>query len=455
MSARFGRLRRARRAVQATVFAVAVAAPFLDLFRLDVPSRSLVFLGQHLYLSHFWVLLLFLLLLVYGFVALNLIFGRVFCGWVCPQTFISEIAEGVAARLLGHRSPLAGRADPARLRGARRLAFHLAAAAASLAGGFVLAAYLVPPATLVAVLGRAAPGADRAVWLLYLSLALGLYLNATVVRHRICAVCPLGAAQFILRGERTLQPALNPARAAACVDCGACARACPMGLDPRDPDVRHCLNCGECLVACGLVAERRRTPSLLGWFHGRPAGGAANAEGAAAGAAGAANAEGVAAGGAVPEGVGAGGVSRARLAFLGTVFLLLFSFFTYGLVTRARVGLAVVRDPRHPLTAAPGGRVAGQFLVLVRNQGERPGAFTLSLSGLPRGWEAVFSAGPVRLDPGRQARLGLRVLPPGPRTPPGVYAFRVRAAERRDPRWAATSDATFFLPPRVASAAGR
>lgn len=413
-------LRRLRRAVQLAVLALAVAAPFADLARLDPPTRSLVFLRQHLYLSHFWVLLLFLLLLVYGFVALNLVLGRVFCGWLCPQTLIAEIAEGLAARLLGRRSPLSGPGDPARLRGLRRAAFHLAAAAASLAGAFVLSAYFVPPATLVATLRRLAPAADRPVWVLFLGVALGLFVNVVAVRHRLCAACPLGAAQAVLRGERALQVGLDPGRPEDCARCTACARACPMGLDPREPDPRHCLNCAECLVACNLVSARRGLACPLRWSFGPPAA-------------------------AVPARAPA-----ARLAFLGTVLLLLLGFFAYGLVTRDRLGLAVARPPRGHVLSGPAGARAFRYLVLVRNQGERPGTFRLEVAGLPDGWAARLSRSRLDLAPGQEARLTLDVTPPA-RAAPGPYAFRVRARERSDARWRAEADAVAFVPPRRAA----
>jgi len=83
-------------------------------FRLDAPSRTLLFFGARLRIEEFWLFLIAVLLLVFGFFFVTLVFGRVWCGWLCPQTTLTDCVEyldrravtvlgnGVAARAARH-----------------------------------------------------------------------------------------------------------------------------------------------------------------------------------------------------------------------------------------------------------------------------------------------------------------------------------------------------------------
>ncbi len=422
-----------RRLARGAALLLVATAPFFDVLRLDLPSRSAVLLGRHLWLGDLYLLLLLLLGTMFAFAAVSVILGRVFCGWLCPQTTVTAIALATVRLLSPRRPPLPEPLSPAALSGWRRALFHAAAAAASLLGGFALAAYFVAPARLVGNLVALPVPPERPVLLLFLGLAAGLYLDATLLRHRLCLVCPLGAAMSVLRGETALQVGVPPDRVAeACGRCTACRRLCPFGLDPRRPDPRLCTNCGDCLVACAAVSAARGADRPLRFTLGPPRRPAPTAP---------------------PGNPGGGGwLVRGRALLAAALAGVLLTAFAVGLARRPAVGLAVLRPP---------GSASTLFQALVRNQTGRALTVELSVHPPPR-WGATLDPPRHRLGPGAQALSTITLAPPADAAA-GPHAFTVQARPGQVPARPVRLRAAVFLeaagrrqrPPPTVAPAGR
>ena len=82
-----------------------------SLVRLDAASRTLLFFGARVRIEEFYLFLIALLILVFGFLFVTMVFGRVWCGWLCPQTTIADLADCFDRNI---DSFLAGRFLPAR-----------------------------------------------------------------------------------------------------------------------------------------------------------------------------------------------------------------------------------------------------------------------------------------------------------------------------------------------------
>ena len=70
-----------------------------SVLRIDIPSLSLHLFGTTLRIEELYLLLFFSLALVLLFLLITLVFGRVWCGWACPQTTLSDLAEWAAGHL--------------------------------------------------------------------------------------------------------------------------------------------------------------------------------------------------------------------------------------------------------------------------------------------------------------------------------------------------------------------
>jgi cytochrome c oxidase accessory protein FixG len=217
--------------------------------RLDVSAGRLHAFGASYAIDEAFVVLAAILVATFGFLLVTLLLGRVWCGWACPQTVLSDVTSA--------RSPAARVAVSAVIS---------AVVAASIVWWFV-SPYDFFRRLAAGTLGPVAAGSWAALFAV-------LFLDLTLLRARFCATaCPYAKLQGVLFDRSTLVVAYDSRRAADCVDCGACVRACPTGIDIRDGLQAECIACAQCIDACQpIMAKLRRAPDLVGYFHGEPGG---------------------------------------------------------------------------------------------------------------------------------------------------------------------------------------
>lgn len=176
-------------------------------------------------------------------IALTLIFGRFFCGWICPATFLYELNTNLGAWL--HRAGL----PTGRRHFDRRLKYLVlfVGLILSMLTGSVLVAAIYPPA----VIGRE----------IYYAIALGgfgagavffvltLLFDLLVARRGFCRyLCP-GGALYSLLGRYRLVRIKREVK--TCNDCARCTAICEFELDPmRDGFGQECNNCSACIAVC-------------------------------------------------------------------------------------------------------------------------------------------------------------------------------------------------------------
>ncbi len=180
-------------------------------------------------------------------VVLTLLFGRFYCGWICPATFLYELNTnfGLLLERLGFRT--------GRRRFDRRLKYLVLIVGLGLAAvtGAVVVAAIYPPA----VIGRE----------IYYAIALGgfgagsvffvgtLLFDLLVARRGFCRyLCPGGALYSLLGRYRLVRIQRVVEN---CNDCAKCNAACEFGLDPlRDGFGQECNNCTACVAVCPTEA---------------------------------------------------------------------------------------------------------------------------------------------------------------------------------------------------------
>lgn len=231
-----------RRVVALLCGAAALLLPFLRIrgrsaVRFDLRTLSLHFFGAVVPIDEFYLVLLATLFLVSLTLWVTVVFGRLWCGWACPQTVIGEIGEWVASAL------------PPRLRSAgKTLALLPFTALVSLS----LLWYFVPPAEATRDLFR-----SPILLGFFLSQWAVIYAMVAVVGPRFCkTACPYAMLQNVLADRETLAVAYDPARA-ECLRCDSCIRVCPVGIDIRKGGQRECVACAACIDACREVTARR------------------------------------------------------------------------------------------------------------------------------------------------------------------------------------------------------
>ena len=239
-----------RRAAALLGGAVALLLPFLRIrgrsaLRFDLSTLSLHFFGAVIPIDEFYLVLLGTLLLLSLVLAVTVVFGRLWCGWVCPQTVIGEIGGWIASAL------------PKRFRAAGRTAILLPfTALVSLS----LLWYFVPP-------GEAVRNLFRSPVLLGFFLAQWgvIYAMVAFVGTRFCrTVCPYAMLQNALADRETLAVEFDRERG-ECLRCDGCVATCPVGIDIRKGAQRECIACASCIDACREATSRRKVPAFIAY----------------------------------------------------------------------------------------------------------------------------------------------------------------------------------------------
>ncbi len=190
------------------------------------------------------------------FPLLGYISGRLFCGWLCPEGTLFELADFLTLKLLGRRNLYRAQLnDPVDGRGNKVLYGAIALiclAVIPLAGGVALTGYFVAPETVwrQIMTWNFTFGVKAGI----IGVATYMLITSVLVRHVLCRfVCAAGLMQMLFGwvSPVSLRLKLDTTRISSCTDCKGCDRACFMNIIPRKNkrDI-SCVNCGACVVAC-------------------------------------------------------------------------------------------------------------------------------------------------------------------------------------------------------------
>lgn len=254
-----------RRLVQLLLATSFFLAPFLQLKErgllwVNLPELTIDLFWQRFQIEELQLFVPLILGLIFLFIFITLVLGRVWCGWCCPQTSFSDLADFLLSRL--KLKATAKRHKPSSL-----LLLHLVYLGVSLLFGATVVWYFVPPLTY----GTRLINGDLGVWPLATTVVItGLsFLNLTFLRRLFCKeFCPYGRFQTILMDSATLTLQAHPAHIERCIDCGSCQRVCPTGIDIRNGFQIECINCAQCLDACRKVMAARGQSGIIRYTFG-------------------------------------------------------------------------------------------------------------------------------------------------------------------------------------------
>lgn len=255
-----GRYTLQRRLIQLALLAAFLLLPLFDLLRFDFSSSRLHLFRQEVWLDEWTLLWLFAMFGMWLVGAVSLVFGRVYCAYACPQMVFSELAHDIDTLAAG----LARRLPPPRREQLSRAFSLVLVGLMSVAASIFLMGYFAPLPEVLEQLSRLAVGPW--VGLVGATMALISFLDFAFVRERFCqSACPYGLLQGIVEDGRSLHVALDETPG-ACIDCGACERACPMAIDIRQGAFQiECTRCGSCIDSCDRVLARLGRQSVLGF----------------------------------------------------------------------------------------------------------------------------------------------------------------------------------------------
>ncbi len=241
---------------------------------IDVEQQRFQIFSTTIWPQDLTLLALLLMVAAFGLFFITTFLGRVWCGYLCPQTvwtfvfiWFEEKLEGSAnKRRQLDKSPWNFNKIW------RKSTKHLAWLAVSLLTGFTFVAYFAPARELAVELLTFSTSFWLGFWVLFFAFC--TYGNAGWMRTIMCThICPYSRFQSAMfdkdtytvsydteRGERRgpRPRKADPAKLGLgdCIDCDLCVQVCPAGIDIRDGLQYECINCGACVDACDQTMDR-------------------------------------------------------------------------------------------------------------------------------------------------------------------------------------------------------
>jgi cytochrome c oxidase accessory protein FixG len=316
-------------------------------------------------------------LLILSAVALFLVtslFGRLWCGYACPQTVWTDLFIWVENLLEGDRSArirLAAQRWTAE-KIAKRVSKHAIWILIAIATGGAWVFYFADAPMLAQQFlhGQAPLVATLSVGVL----AFTTYSLGGLMREQVCTyMCPWPRIQAAMTDNEALAVTYRRDRGeprkphkkgqpwsttSNCIDCHQCVAACPMGIDIRDGTQLECINCALCIDACDEIMDKVGLPRGLIAYDTD-----ANVERRIRG-------------------------ERSRFKFIrprtilyAVVLILVGSVMLYGLWARFSIGIDALKDRNPEFVRHSDGAVLNGYSVKLLNHADRTRTFLLTVTG--------------------------------------------------------------------------
>jgi cytochrome c oxidase accessory protein FixG len=372
------------------------------LFLFNVLERKFIFFGMIFWPQDFFIFGIGMLTFIVFVILFTVVFGRVFCGWACPQTIFMEMLfrkieywiDGDSTKQKQLRS-MPWNTEKISKRLIKFIAFF---AISFLIANFLLA-YMIGMDTLSGYLQN--PGEHIGTLISLLIFTSIFFFVYWWFREQACiVVCPYGRLQGVLLDKNSIVVAYDYKRGEPrgklkkkqdhdckcvdckedgacksvnskfeemfrrgdCIDCFACVRVCPTGIDIRNGTQLECVNCTACIDACDAIMTSIQKPTGLVRY-------------------------------ASENSIAKGEKLRlnTRIKAYSAVLALLISLLVFLIASRTDLDVRLMRTAGMTYNKLPDGRIANLFNLKLANKTHIDIDFTLKLENIPGEIELVGS----------------------------------------------------------------
>ncbi len=397
----WGKYRKLKWVAMAITLGIYYAAPFLRWDRgpnapdqailIDLPARRAYWFWIEIWPQEVYLLTGILILAAIALFFVTSFFGRVWCGYFCPQTVWTDLFVWVERIVQGDRNARKKlHESPWSFEKIRKIAlthFIWLVIAWCTAGSFVL--YFNDAPSLVASF------LDWNVSFTVLAFVGGLtfstYLMAGFAREQVCTyMCPYARFQSAMFDKDTLIISYDTERGEQrgshkkgeswegrghCIDCSSCVQVCPTGIDIRDGLQMECIACGLCVDACNDIMDKIDLPRGLirydttNHMEAKEKGGREKFR-----------------------------ILRPRTFYYGFVLSFVAAIMLYALIARAPIELHVLHDRNPVFVQLSSGEIRNGYTIKILNKTHDHKTYTLSVSGLEGARVDINSAGDITSD---------------------------------------------------------
>ncbi|NIP37617.1 MAG: cytochrome c oxidase accessory protein CcoG [Candidatus Dadabacteria bacterium] len=279
-----GFFRKLRTLTQAVLIVILLVLPWIKIngyqaLLLDIPNRKFSIFGLTFW-AHDGPLIFFILaILTIGLAFITAVYGRVWCGWGCPQTvFVDGVFRRIEYLIMGSHIKQMNLAK-APWSGEKILKYSLTWILFTIVSLIIthsFLAYFVGAERLVEMTQHN-PGENWTIFLFMFFITSFLLFDFGWFREQFCIImCPYGRIQSVLmdddsvtvaydynRGEPRKGKVVEGEQQGDCIDCYKCVSVCPTGIDIRRGLQMECVGCTACIDACDEVMEHVSKPKGL------------------------------------------------------------------------------------------------------------------------------------------------------------------------------------------------
>ena len=381
---------RARRIVAYGLIAVFTLLPYVYIggkpaVLLNIPAREFTLFGFTFLPTDTVLLALFLVSLVVGIFLATALLGRVWCGWMCPQTVYMEFVYRPIERFFTG-PPKAGHRPGKKSGPLRKVLMYATFLAISCFLAHTFLAYFVGVENLARWV-RQSPLEHPIPFLVMVATTAAMMFDFCFFREQTCLVaCPYGRFQSVMLDRDSLIVSYDERRGEPrgkrgkkhrgdgelgdCIDCGLCVDTCPTGIDIRDGLQLECVACTQCIDACAHVMDRIGKPrglirlSSQARIAGEP-----------------------------------GRLLRPRVILYPAVMAVLVTAFLVVLLNKKSADVVLLRGMGLPFMESTPGEITNHIRVKIKNRGTEEAAYRVEVADRP---EAVLmtNENPIRVAPG-------------------------------------------------------
>ena len=268
-----------------------IASPFLKIngnqfLLFNVLERRFNIFGFPFWPQDFYLFVLMMIVGVVFVIFFTVAFGRLFCGWICPQTiFMEMVFRRIEYWIDGDRGKqirldkMPWNAEKIRKRLLKWFIFFVI----SFLIANVFLAYLIGSDQLLEYITEG-PSLHISTLISLLIFTAVFYFIFAWFREQVCIIaCPYGRLQGVLLDNKSIVVAYDHVRGEKekgrakfkkyedreasgmgdCIDCFQCVNVCPTGIDIRNGTQLECVNCTACIDACNHIMESVNLPKGL------------------------------------------------------------------------------------------------------------------------------------------------------------------------------------------------
>ncbi len=250
------------------------------MFMINILKRKFILFGQIFGPQDFFIFALGMLTFMVFIILFTVVFGRVFCGWACPQTvFMEMVFRKIEYWIDGDYTKqrqlkeMPWNGYKIRKRVTKIAIFYLLS--------FIIAnffmAYLISMDEVLHYV-REGISSHFGTFMALIGFSTVFFFVFYWFREQVCiVVCPYGRLQGVLLDKNSIVVAYDYVRgeprgklkkeatekSGDCIDCAACVRVCPTGIDIRNGTQLECVNCTACIDSCDEIMESVKKPTGL------------------------------------------------------------------------------------------------------------------------------------------------------------------------------------------------